>query len=119
MHVIRTGITRTVILIGRYAIKVPSFRGHVHGDLRGRIAGFCHGIIANQTEYLWHDFDGWGGRVAPVLHSWAWGLIQIYPRCEPAPDDADLFELDPCPGDLKPDNFGVLDGRLVRVDYVI
>jgi hypothetical protein len=119
VRVVRTGITRTVILVGRYAIKVPSFRGHVHGDMRGRIAGFCQGVIANQAEYLWRDFEAWRGQVAPVLHSWFWGLIQIYPRCQSAPDGAELFELEPCPGDLKPENFGLLDGRLVRVDYAI
>lgn len=117
MRIIRTGINRTVILIGAYAIKIPSFRGHMYGNMRGRIAGFAHGILANQSEYMWHDYEDWRGRIAPVLHSWLFGIIQVYPRCAPAPEDAELFTLDPCPGDIKTDNFGLLDGRLVRVDY--
>lgn len=111
------GITRTVFLTRRYAIKVPSLRGHVYGDARGRVEGFCHGVLANQSEYRWHTYEGWSGRVAPVLRSWLWGLIQVYPRCQPAPDGAELFLLDPCPGDVKPDNYGLLNGQLVRVDY--
>lgn len=117
MRVIRTGISRTVILVGRYAVKVPSLRGHMHGGASGRLAGFAWGVIHNQSERVWHNFEGWDGRVAPVLHSWLAGVVQVYPRCEPAPEDAELFELDPNPGDMKRENFGVLDGRLVRLDY--
>lgn len=123
MQIIRTGICRTVILIGRWAIKVPSFRGHITGDLRGRVAGFCHGILANQSEHVWHTFEGWSGGVAPVLHSWLFGVVQVYPRCEPldvADDEvgrATLPLLDPDPGDVKVDNYGLLDGRIVRLDY--
>lgn len=117
MKIIRTGASRTVILIGRYAIKVPTLRGTISTDARGRVASFAGGVLANQSEYVWHNFDQWEGQVAPVLRSWLCGLVQVYPRCEPAPADASLFRLDPCPGDYKLANYGVLDGRLVRVDY--
>lgn len=117
MRVIRTGISRTVILVGRWAIKVPSARGHMPGGPRGRLAGFCHGILHNQSEAEWSSFEDWQGRVAPVLHSWLFGLINVYPRCLPAPADAELFEMDIDPGDIKRDNYGLLNGRLVRVDY--
>lgn len=123
MKIIRRGISRTVFLVGRYAVKVPSFRGHVHGDMRGRIAGFARGVLDNQAEYLWHDFEGWQGKVAPVLHSWLFGVVQVYPRCAPLDvvDDeegrATLPLLDPDPGDVKVDNFGRLNGRIVRIDY--
>lgn len=117
MQIIRTGISRTVILVGRYAVKVPSLRGHVTGGVRGRMAGFAHGMLHNQSEAIWHNYEDWAGRVAPVLHSWLGGLVNVYPRCEPAPENAELFELNPSPGDIKPDNYGLLGGRLVRVDY--
>ncbi len=119
----RTGASRTVFLIGRYAIKVPSLRGHLTGDGRGRLAGWCRGVLANQSEFTWHDYGGWRGRVAPVLRSWLLGVVQVYPRCEPffGPDDQAGRErlplLDPDPGDIKVDNFGLLGGQLVRLDY--
>ncbi len=116
MRVIRTGVTRTVILLGPWAIKIPSFRGAMTTGLRARIESFCLGIVANNSEYLWKDHEPWAGKIAPCRWSLL-GFIQVYPRCEPAPGDAELFRLDPCPGDIKPDNYGYLNGRLVRVDY--
>lgn len=122
MKIIRTGITRTVLLVGRWAIKVPSLRGGVYGR-REWVASFCQGVLSNRSERQWHDFEGWGGQVAPVLHSWLGGIVQVYPRCEPldVPDTdegrATLPLLDPDPGDVKVDGYGVLDGRVVRLDY--
>lgn len=123
MRIIRTGVSRTVILIGRYAVKVPSMRGHMTGDLRDRIAGFAYGLLHNQSEATWSSFEGWDGQVAPVLHSWLAGLVNIYPRCEPldlADDDEgrdSLPLLEPDPGDIKVGNYGLLDGKVVRLDY--
>lgn len=123
MQIIRRGVTRTVLLVGRWAVKVPTLRGIGPSPMtmRGRVAGVCRGILANQSELTWHETDGFRGRVAPVLRSWLWGVVQIYPRCEPAPPGSLLFYLDPDPGDGvdegKYENFGLLDGRLVRVDY--
>lgn len=113
----RRGITRTVIITTRYAIKVPSLRGGSLGGARGRLGGFARGLLANQSEYQWHDFEPWAGKVAPVLRSWLGGFVQVYPRCEPVAVDALLPLLDPDPGDHKLENFGVLNGRVVRVDY--
>jgi hypothetical protein len=116
VKVVRTGVTRTVILTGRYAIKVPSLRG---GSSGARIESFCWGVLANRSEREWHDYAGWGGHVAPVLRSWLGGIVQVYPRCLPLPPGArgPLPCLDPDPGDFKPDNFGVLGGRVVWIDY--
>lgn len=123
MRIIRRGATRTVLLIGRWAVKVPSLRGigvPAPVPLKARAASFARGVTANFSEWQWHNFDGWRGRVAPVT----WSLlciVQVYPRCEPCPDDAELFELDPDPGDGfeqgKREQYGLLNGRLVRVDY--
>jgi hypothetical protein len=122
---IRHGITRTVILTRRHAVKLPSLRGHSTGGLRGRLHGFAAGIIANHSEADWHAFEDWGGQVAPVLRSWLGGIVNVYPRCDPLPVNADgdyvgaepLPVLDPDPGDDKPDNYGILNGRIVRIDY--
>jgi hypothetical protein len=122
---IKRGITRTVLLTRRYAIKVPSLRGHCEGGIRGRLAGLACGILANQSESQWSSFEGWRGGVAPVLQSWLGGMVQVYPRCDPLPDVVQgsyvgavpLPRLDPDPGDHKADNYGLLAGRIVRIDY--
>lgn len=122
---VRHGISRTVVLVGRYAIKVPSLRGGSTGGVRGRLQSFAWGVLANASERQWHGYAPWAGQVAPVLRSWLGGLVQVYPRCEPLPvNDRDEYDgphplpaLDPDPGDNKADNFGWLDGRIVRIDY--
>lgn len=121
MEIIRTGVTRTVIVVGRWAVKVPTGRGVGvrPRTMRGRLAGVCRGVLANQAEHTWHSYQPWVGRVAPVLHSWLAGLVQVYPRCELLADGdrGPLPRLDPCPGDVKPDNYGRWRGRVVRLDY--
>jgi hypothetical protein len=118
VRLIRTGITRTVLLTRRYAIKVPSLRGgSASGGSRARLASFARGVLANHSEFQWSSYEPWQGLVAPVLHSWLAGVVQVYPRCGSLPDGVRVPPLVPDPGDAKPDNFGVLDGRYVRVDY--
>jgi hypothetical protein len=119
MPVLHHGVTRTVILTRKYAIKIPTLRGGMTNDFRGRLASFAAGLLANQSEYQWHNYEPWNGNVAPVLRSWLGGIIQIYPRCQPLPNEVLLVFLDPDPGDTKPDNFGLLNGRVVRVDYAM
>lgn len=119
MRVIRRGITRTVILVGCYAIKVPSLRTGSIGGPRGRLQSFAWGVLANHSEYEWSTYKPWQGRVAPVLRSWLFGLVQVYPRCAVLDEGSrvELPVLDPDPGDVKHDNYGWLGGRLVRLDY--
>jgi hypothetical protein len=120
VKIIRRGVTRTVFLVGRWAVKVPSLRGGMYGKGH-RLASFCQGVLSNQSERQWHDYEGWAGQVAPVLHSWLGGIVQVYPRCEPVGGDdywaREQPDMDPDPGDRKAENYGMLAGRLVRVDY--
>lgn len=110
---VRHGITRTVLLIGRYAIKVPTMQ---YG-----LDAWAWGIVSNNSEREWHSYDEWRGRVAPVLHSWLGGLIQVYPRCasfDPQTMDYPKFPSF-APSDQKPDNYGVLNGAVVCIDYAV
>jgi hypothetical protein len=119
--IVRTGVTRTVLLVGRYAVKVPTLRGVHPGGFRGRLAGVARGLLANLSEHTWSRYGPWAGKVAPVLWSGLGGFVQVYPRCEPLAggDRGPLPQLDPCPGDVKPDNFGWLGRRVVRLDYTM
>jgi hypothetical protein len=113
---IRRGLTRTVLLTPRWAIKFPSLRTHDDG-LKGALWSFCRGVTANQSEAEW---SGYHEGLCPVLLSLA-GLVNVYPRCEPVTDD--LTDLDyeaigfSGPTDRKTANVGVLNGRRVWVDY--
>lgn len=133
MLLVRRGITRTVILAGRHAVKVPSMRRYGNG-LAGLLWSVCRGILANQSEAEWWRNAPPATRavLCPVRWSLLGGLVNIYPRCGPyvpPPEHAAAMrdrqwrpvELDPSPGDDKPDNYGWLSDpagrRVVRIDY--
>jgi len=118
LSVNRRGVTRTVVLTRRYAIKVPSLRGGSLGGRspRGVMRSIVWGIDANLSEIEWSTSPG----VCPVLWSWC-GLVNVYRRCEPVTHEPTEAEYDAIgllhDGDRKPENLGWLDGRLVWVDY--
>lgn len=111
----RRGITRTVLLVGPWAVKVPSLRAHGEG-LKGLLWSFCRGVTANQSEYEWSRWPG----VCPARWSLA-GLVNVYPRCAPVDRELTDAEYDAIgftgPSDRKPANVGRLNDRLVWVDY--
>jgi hypothetical protein len=113
---IRRGITRTVVLTGRYAVKLPSLRSHGQG-LAGVLWSLARGLSANLSEREWSGTPG----LCPVRWSAA-GLVNVYPRCEPvvhelAEEEYAAITGSPGPMDKKPQNVGVLDGQLVWLDY--
>lgn len=112
---VRRGITRTVVLIDRWAIKFPSLRSHGDG-LRGLLWSVTRGIQANLSEQDWSGSPG----TCPVLWSLA-GLVSVYPRCAPVFRELSDAEYESTgflgPQDRKPHNLGYLDGRLVWIDY--
>lgn len=112
---VRRGITRTVFLAGRWAVKVPSVRAHNDG-LRGVLWSWTRGVQANLSELDWSGSPG----VCPVVWSLA-GLVNVYPRCEPVTEELTDEEYEAIgllgPTDRKPHNVGLLNGRLVWIDY--
>lgn len=118
---VRRGITRTVLLVGRWAAKFPSLRTHDAG-LRGLLWSLARGVLANQSEAEWSGYEAWRhSGYAPVRWSLFGGVINVYPRCVPVVGE--LTEEDYAstgiigPMDSKPDNVGLLNGRLVWLDY--
>ncbi|MDP3740344.1 MAG: hypothetical protein Q8R02_23355 [Hyphomonadaceae bacterium] len=112
----RQGITREVILIGRYAIKVPRI---VYGWRM-----FLCGLLANMQE---REFAraGWP-ELCPVTFSIPGGWLVVMRRARPlTPAEwSDFRPYDFCnlddrviPAEAKYDSFGVLDGSIVAVDY--
>lgn len=119
---IRRGITRTVWLVGAYAIKFPSLRPYGDG-LAGLMWSISRGIQANLSERQWST----NAPDDPVCHVlWSFGgIVNVYPRCKPVPVDPitgkslmDLPARQFLPlGDAKAENFGLLAGRAVWIDY--
>lgn len=128
------GSTRTVLLIGRKAIKFPriKLRGHARWEC------FLEGILANcqEADFGTKDFD----QLCPVLFKFPGGLFIVMERAQPLPErlwhvlDVDDFMLGGvCPKGvrsidghcgLSPDlvenkrsSFGLLSNRIVVVDY--
>ena len=139
----RQGVTRTVIITARWAVKVPSFR---YGAFRWRWRNFLNGMLANLQEANFSDAR-WP-ELCPVLRSCPLGLWLVMPRARVMTDeefsDFDYVEFvtrgdhyarenyrlrhgqcregaEPeglvIPAERKADSFGWLNGRVVAVDY--
>ena len=109
---------REVFLVGRWAVKLPK----LSRDWRQ----FLRGLLSNMEE---REFaaNGWP-EFCPVVFSLPGGWLVIMRRAQPLtdeflltfdrldflmPEDGRLFpEVEP-----KDDSFGMLDGRVVIVDY--
>lgn len=99
------GQTRRVLLVGGWALKVPRARNGWRF--------FLMGMLANANERRWSGFDA---RLCPVLWCGPFGLLLCMRRAEPL--DADPPEMPSLPFlDMKRENFGLLEGRVVSVDY--
>lgn len=118
LFTVRRGICRTVLLTRRYAIKVPRCRRYNPGGLRGVMWSLSRGIQANLSEAEWSGTAG----LCPVLWSFG-GIVNVYPRAELLPSDIDpepdYRSIAPhfFPTDSKPENVGILNGKLVWIDY--
>lgn len=113
MFNLKYGSTRTVILIGKYAIKFPSTVS---------LKLFLNGWIANIQEWEWHTVSD---KLCPVKHNFL-GLIIVMERCYPL-ERKEFFELNfnefveesgiILPIENKMDSFGKLKDKVVAVDY--
>ncbi len=111
----RWGTTRTVLLIGRWAVKVPSLT-------EWRL--FLLGLLANMQEACLSRC-GWP-ELCPVTFSIPGGWLIVMHRAEPITRD-EFFTLDverwrnrdeyTVPVEAKLDSFGRLNGSIVAIDY--
>lgn len=112
------GVTRKVLLIGDWAIKVPNFD-------EWRL--FLLGLLANMQEAAFSR-AGWP-ELCPVLFSLPGGWLIVMRRARVL-TDVEWTDMDEkfkrgfmqnseytVPAELKSDSFGWLNGRLVAVDY--
>lgn len=118
---VRSGATRTVFLVWRWAIKVPV--------LGGGWARFLQGMLANLQERYWSN-QGYP-QLCPVLFADPLGVVVVMPRLVTIPrplatEDFDVLSaITSSDGflcslsilDNAPHNFGWLNGRIVAVDF--
>ena len=112
------GCTREVVLVGSWALKLPSLRSW-------RL--FLTGLLCNQQETSFASL-GWP-EVCPVKFSIPGGFLVVMPRViplsesrkEPVTDEE--FEAwtvradGEIPAEAKLDSFGSYEGRVVAIDY--
>jgi hypothetical protein len=115
-----SGCTRKVFLVGKWALKVPTFYSQ---------DAFLHGCLANLQERACWMIREIRPLLAPVVACMPLGLLLVMRRCEPmlselTESEAKRFFYDcvketgySVPVEDKPSSFGYLDGRLVAVDY--
>lgn len=119
MKVKLNGITRIVILFGSYAIKIPNFTNcHDH---------FLKGCCANWSERgltilskKWKDSHHLKDKIAPTIFCSWFGLVSIQVRVEPlqfhlTEEQREDFKC--LTTDIKKENFGYLNGKMVCIDY--
>lgn len=113
MKICRNGQNRWVILSRRYAFKFPaptSWRA------------LLYGLLNSMNEAAASDRE----HACPVLWRIPGGFLNIMPRCRPL-NDSEWQDFAAHPAafagalevERKPDSFGVLNGRIVAVDYGI
>jgi len=115
------GVTRTVILTKKYAIKLPA----LHYGWKNTLWG----LLANMQEASFSSLVKESeGKLCPVLFNIPGGWMTIQPRCEPMEfqeflefyselknwKQLDNFDI-PC--EDKHDSFGRLNGKIVCFDY--
>lgn len=114
---IKRGTMRNVLLTRRHAIKFPTFASY---------RAFIEGLRANLEELdLWrlHQSE----RMCPVIARLPLGTAIVMPRVRPLTqlefdgldciEFADLENGFSLPIECKGDSFGVLNGKIVAVDY--
>lgn len=123
MEINRQGVTRIVILYKHWAIKIPNFLYQWNHFLWGLLSNMEEGLtwkIANMPDselYQYRDL------ICPVVWSSWGGWISIMKRVDRILTDEEYLELDLelynniHSDDNKADNFGWLDGRIVKIDY--
>lgn len=108
------GCTRKVLLIGKYAIKIPQ-TGYTW-------ALFLNGLLGNMQEVAFYKTKD--KRLCPVLFSFLGGWLLVMPRCEHLPNMERPVDIDyfwkgdfKVPVEYKPDSFGIYQNRIVALDY--
>lgn len=120
---IERGTTRTVFLVGGYAIKIARIW---HKLPQHRWKMFLRGMLANMDEYFCYKFSPIDKKkkLCPVKFISPLGLILVMKRAEKCSEEEFNKEAKNffhsfagLPLDAKIENFGIINGELVLIDY--
>lgn len=116
MEIVRAGVTRHVILAGRFAFKFPAI---------WRWQTFLWGLLANMQERLFSKTE-WP-ELAPVVFSDPLGLLLVMRRARVMTDEEfEKFDYyvfthrgdgSVVPVEAKSDSFGWIADQVVAIDY--
>lgn len=116
---IHKGTTRTVFLIGNYAIKIARFWSEFN---KRKWKTFLKGLLANIDEHYWWNLPHKKELLCPVLYKSPLGLILIMKRTHKLRQDeynrikfTELYK--GLPLDNQISNFGKLNNKIVLIDY--
>ncbi len=135
MYINTRGITRTVFVFKTFVVKIPKIRYGYRNFLRALLSNIDEGNIWNNLKYT-PEIDRYG-LFCPVIWHTKTGFILIMKRadverhCE---EMVSLLEMEESRrealqkyykkwidqgygGDDKPDNYGYINNKLVKVDY--
>lgn len=112
MYLERKGVTRLVFIFKDFVVKIPNFTCQWNH--------FLSGLIGNMEEFKTWKYNK-SELLCPILWASWGGWILIMKRVEVCTYED---EIDYTPwvtagfgGDDKPDNYGYLDNKLVKIDY--
>jgi len=106
------GTTRLVILIGKWAIKIP--------QIKYSWKLFLNGLLANMQEVEFSTLKD--DRVCPILFYVSGGWVVVMPKCDIISEE-DFLNLDidkfhpTIPVENKRNSFGYYNGNIVAIDY--
>jgi hypothetical protein len=118
MKLIKSGATRNVLLIGKYALKFPVFSSHKF---------FLVGCLHNWQERVFYKASDMycintKHLMCPSIFCSWFGILQIQLRAtqldrELTNKEINLFSA-VC-SDIKKENFGLLNNKLICIDYAV
>lgn len=110
---VRRGANRCAVLVGHWAFKFPN---------PASWRSLLYGLLNNMNE-RWAASVAAGSFHCTVITAIPGGFLNIMPRCRPLTDEEwrnfDPASVSGIEVEHKPDSFGVLNGRVVAVDYGI
>ena len=118
MKIVLKGVTRIVLVFDKFVVKIPNFlTQHNH---------FLLGCYANWSERkycrMFKNMPKYYDLVSPSYFCSWFGLIQIQARCEELDRDLTKQEIKKfksvCNYDIKKENFGYYNNKLVCLDYI-
>ena len=116
------GASRWVLCIGGYAIKFPSFYGYTN---------FLDGLECNYLELKNYRYYGKKGyypieKLCPIIFHLPLGIIIVMKRAKPLSgiefsnfNYENFIKTDNSniPAEKKPDSFGIINGKILAIDY--